>query len=65
MRDLPVRNAVRSGNEVADIRKVLSAVARLALFHDSRIPLARTEVDDLTAVLVDFLAEVNDASPKI
>lgn len=44
---------------------VLRATARLGLFNAGKLPLERDEVEDLTAILVDFLAEVNDASPKV
>lgn len=64
MNPTPARRAVRSGHELASIRAVISACAKLALFHNERIELSRAQVDDLCEVLYDFLAEVNDASPK-
>lgn len=65
MNSLPARRAVKSGAELVSIRDVISACARLALFHNERIALSRDEVDQFSEVLFDFLAEVNDASPKI
>jgi len=65
MSTLPARRAVRSGRELANIRDVISACARLALFHSERIALSREDVERFSEVLFDFLAEVNDASPKV
>jgi len=58
------RRAVRSGAETSDVRRVLFAAVRLALFHEGRIDLAREKVEDLLDVLYTFLMEVNDESPK-
>lgn len=65
MKSFAARHAVLSGRETSDIRQVISACAKLALFQRGSIPLSREEVVDLTATLVDFIAEVNDASPKL
>jgi len=60
------RRAVLDGNRAAvDIRRTLSAVSRLALFLNESIPLERSEVEDLIDILAEFLAEANDASPKV
>lgn len=65
MSDLPARRAVKSGAEMVRVQSVLRAVARLALFHGGFIKLDRESVDEHMGVLVDFLAEVNDESPKV
>lgn len=64
MSNLPAKRAVRLGPPMVGMRAVLAAVARLALFHSEFIQLSRNEVSDHIATLVDFLAEVNDESPK-
>jgi len=58
------RRAVRSGAETSDVRRVLFAAARLALFHEERIELSRDDVEACTEILWTFLSEVNDESPK-
>jgi len=58
------RRAVRNGGETSDVRRVLFAAVRLALFHDGRIELSRDKVEFCLDVLYTFLMEVNDESPK-
>jgi len=65
MRYPVARRAELSGHETSDIRSVLSAAAKLALFQQKSIELSRDQVADLIDELAHFLAEVNDASPKL
>jgi len=65
MRNIPARFAVRLAPTEITFDTVLRAAARLALFNLGKLPLQREEVEDLSTILVDFLAEVNDASPKL